>query len=116
MALIAAVIGSLLGAVLGVISMVAFDMSFLGAFGVYMLVSLGFVFVSASALIAVPDSQSAAHGVFEDELDADWQEFEARTRRMSTDEAAFQADLDAPLTDSNRRKGEDRRKGSRRSV
>lgn len=115
MALIAAVFGSLVGAVLGVISMVAFDVSLLGAFGVYMLVSLGCVFASASALLMAPDARIAAYGAFEDELDADWQEFEARNRTYTTEEAEFQADLEQPLAGPDRRAPKDRRKGSRRA-
>lgn len=116
MALIAAVIGSVLGALLGVVSMVMFNVSFMGAFGVYVLVSLGSIVACASAMLMSSESRLAAHGAYEDELDADWQAFETRTRRMSSDETEFQSDLDAPLSDSERREGRDRRKTDRRNT
>lgn len=116
MALIAAVIGSVLGALLGVVSMVMFNVSFMGAFGVYVLVSLGSIVACASAMLMSSDRRLAGHSVYEDELDADWHAFEARTRRLSSDEAEFQTDLDVPLSESERREGRDRRKTDRRNT
>lgn len=115
MALIAAVIGSVLGALLGVISMVFFETSFLGAVAVYALTSLGCVFSAALAMLMKSDERLAGYNAYEDELDADWQAFETRTRRLSAEESKFQTEMNTPFEGGERRESRDRRKSDRRA-
>ena len=106
MALIAAIFGSVLGVVLGALSMVVFNVTLLGAFGLYVAVALGSIVLCATALFLRADPTLAADGAYETALDDAWETVEAQTRPLSSREAEFQEDLDAPLSASERATGE----------
>jgi hypothetical protein len=98
MALIAAVLASLVGIVAGVLSAILFDASLFQAAVVYFCMSM--VTMSAFAIIMLFRTESGPEQVrsFEDVLDGDWKRFsELEAQRMTPEEEEFQAELDTPL-------------------
>ncbi len=106
MALIFAVASSVVGLIAGSLSMLFFGASLLSGIGIYVLTSLGGI-VLGSALIMMPRRHETAALTEEDLLDEAWRKVAAETA-MTTEEDAFQNMLNTPLSERERRSGQDR--------
>lgn len=98
MALIIAVVGSVLGVIAGLVNMLLFGASVVLGLVTYLVVSIGMIVACAISVALSHRAPVAAGSTFEDMLDDTWTEAEALdTSAHSKDESSFQNQLDAPL-------------------
>lgn len=109
MALIFAVVSSVIGLIAGSLGMLFFGASFLSGFGIYVVTSLAGI-VLGSVLIMTPRRHLLEALTEEDVLDEVWMRVAAETA-MTDEEDAFQDMLNRPLSDRERRGAHDRNTG-----
>ena len=113
MALIAAIFGSLAGVIAGIMGTLFFGASLIVGFAIYMTVALGMILAFSLSMLLRSNRQTLASATaYEDEMDANWAQFnQEQGRAMNDEERQFQADMETPLSE-----GDSQRRGERRNA